>query len=46
MIDLLIVCLYLNDLLVTGSKGRNDAFKHDMKAKFEMNGKISYFLEI
>lgn len=49
MSELLIVCIYVNDLLVTGSKFEEmDAFKQNMKAEVEMSdlGKLSYFIGI
>jgi hypothetical protein len=46
---LLIVCLYVDDLLVTGSNEEEiTSFKHSMMAEFEMTdlGKLSHFLGI
>jgi len=45
--NLLLVCLYVDDLLITSSSSNEiEEFKKVMKAKFEMRnlGKLSYFL--
>ena len=45
--DIIIICLYVDDLLVTGNSLKNlSKFKELMTTKFEMSdlGKLSYFL--
>ena len=47
--ELLILCLYVDDLLITGScKKEIEDFKHDLSEEFEMPdlGNLSYFLGI
>ena len=47
--DLLIMCLYVNDFLITGSNNKIiSIFKEELKAEFEMSdlGDLSYFLGI
>lgn len=48
-VSLLIICLYIQDLFITGSCEKDiDQFKTKMKFLFEMNdlGKINYFLRV
>ena len=47
--DILIVCLYVDDLLITGKDcSAISTFKQEMKSEFEMSdlGELSYFLGI
>jgi len=45
--NLLLICLYVDDLLVTGdSQAKIELFKHKMNSEFEMSdlGRLNYFL--
>ena len=47
--ELLILCLYIDDLLITGScKKEVENFKGDLNKEFEMSdlGDISYFFDV
>lgn len=49
MSELIILCLYVDNLLITGScKKKIEDFKHDLSKEFEMSylGNFSYFLGI
>jgi len=45
----LVVCVYVDDLIVTGARTEDiDSFKHEMAARFKMSdlGTLSYYLDI